>query len=556
MNKLPAKQIYLLTIIIIGIIALSVYSTYALFTFESSTSDIVSIHTPKSLQISENIYEYQQLTLDPNSVTTTDIDIYNSFEYDVCYSIWYKIIGDSTDSNKVQIFQKSDNSLTSSGVLAGLANIRVTLALINDNDKEIKVNLGTIGEKIETESCSLNLTSDKKIISSTYNNIENLNTKLLKEVDKVKNETENYLTYKDENTIITYKDTDKIYISEKFKYNNELFTLENSEYITIKELVEKEYFKNKDIYFCKESDKCIILYKIKELEKQESTEDTIEQSDDMYYNITKYDKLVGYSESSNGLRKINNQDYIFYGDNPNNFIYYNCKNNDDIETCELWRIIGLFYNKETNEYNTKIIRNDSIGKYQFDYNLVNNKNESTNNWDDSNLSKYLNEEYEFSNNYDLYIEEVNQEIEQITSLDINIKNMKLTNQTINSKINLINLSDYIYTSSCEKTKINEYTDECITNNWLNNPEIQNEWTLTSKEIIETNNENNNSEINEEIEPEQTIENNIINYVYSTGANISEFDVNDFLDVRPVIFLKSRMLLLEGNGTFESPYIIK
>ena len=91
MNKLPTKQIYLLFIIIVGIIALSVYSTYAIFTFESSTSDIVSIHTPKSLQISENIYEYQQVVVEPNTIATTDIDIYNTFDYEVCYSIWYKI---------------------------------------------------------------------------------------------------------------------------------------------------------------------------------------------------------------------------------------------------------------------------------------------------------------------------------------------------------------------------------------------------------------------------------------------------------------------------------
>ena len=57
MNKLPTKQIYYLFIIIVGIIALSVYSTYALFTFENQTDDIVAIHIPKSLVISENIYE-------------------------------------------------------------------------------------------------------------------------------------------------------------------------------------------------------------------------------------------------------------------------------------------------------------------------------------------------------------------------------------------------------------------------------------------------------------------------------------------------------------------
>ena len=32
MNRLPTKQIYLLVVIIVGIIALSLYSTYAIYT--------------------------------------------------------------------------------------------------------------------------------------------------------------------------------------------------------------------------------------------------------------------------------------------------------------------------------------------------------------------------------------------------------------------------------------------------------------------------------------------------------------------------------------------
>ena len=45
MNRLPAKQIYLLSIIVIGILTLSVYSTYSIYTLESETSDIVSMQT-------------------------------------------------------------------------------------------------------------------------------------------------------------------------------------------------------------------------------------------------------------------------------------------------------------------------------------------------------------------------------------------------------------------------------------------------------------------------------------------------------------------------------
>ena len=30
---------------------------------------------------------------------------------------------------------------------------------------------------------------------------------------------------------------------------------------------------------------------------------------------------------------------------------YNCQNIDDPSSCELWRIVGFFYNEETKEYN-------------------------------------------------------------------------------------------------------------------------------------------------------------------------------------------------------------
>jgi len=125
MNKLPAKQIYLLLVIIIGIIALSVYSTYALFTFESTTGDIVSIHIPKSLTISENVYEYSQIKVGPNQVVTTDIDVHNAFDYEVCYSVWYKVLGSSEIQNNVQIFEHNGKSLTSSGTIAPNTHLRI-----------------------------------------------------------------------------------------------------------------------------------------------------------------------------------------------------------------------------------------------------------------------------------------------------------------------------------------------------------------------------------------------------------------------------------------------
>ena len=66
----------------------------------------------------------------------------------------------------------------------------------------------------------------------------------------------------------------------------------------------------------------------------------------------------------------NNIRYI--GANPNNYIYFNCDdyNNQTSDTCELWRIIGVFNNIEkedgTKENLIKIVRNNSIGNYSWD----------------------------------------------------------------------------------------------------------------------------------------------------------------------------------------------
>ena len=453
MNKLPAKQIYLLFIIIVGIITLSVYSTYALFTFEGSTADIVTIHTPKSLKISENIYEYQQITAEPNKITTTDVDIYNDYEYEICYSVWYKILGDTDAQNKIQIFEKTDKNLKTSGVISPGTHLRITIVITNDNDSEIKINLGTIGAQKKENSCSLNLSDDKSTITVSHEKIDILTTKILEDKEKKHEIEEGYLTYKDIEEKITFKSTDKIYASNKFKYENEIFTIDAEKELTFQEVIKENHLQLSDIYFCKERTKnCQILYKISEIEKEEIEIENSPKPNDkiIYYHITKTEKMIGYRKGENGIRKVNEKDYVYYGDNPNNYVYYNCINNDDLNTCELWRIVGFFYNEKTKEYNPKIVRNESIGKYQYDNKIDNEENKSSNNWSESTLHKYLTEEYKFKNNYEIYIDDFTQSLERIPNLDIDIKNMRVKDEKIETKINLLNLSDYLNSSSCEK----------------------------------------------------------------------------------------------------------
>ena len=588
MNKIPAKQIYLLTIIIVGIITLSVYSTYALFTFESETSNVVTIHTPTTLQISENIYEYQQVLVKENSVVTIDIDIYNSFDYDVCYSIWYKIIGEF-EEDKVQIFQKSNELLTSSGVLAAQKNVRVTVAIINDNEKDIKINLGTVSDELKTDSCSLNISKDKKVISKTYEKTESLNEFILSQSKgkEVEDKYGGYYIHQDDNQILTYKNTDKILISNKITYKDELFTLENPVNLTIDEIIKEKYLEeNESVYYCKGENQCQILYKITKLEKQPNEEEgqliVEDEKKEIYYDITLSDKMIGYSSGVNGIRKVNDQDYIFYGDNPNNYVYYNCKNNDDESTCELWRIVGLYYNEETKNYNIKIVRNDSIGKHQYEKEEVEIEQLK---WTDSALYKQLTEEDEEKkeieesepkkkHEYEIYTDKFKQRIETLESLD---KEIKKETESLDSKINLLTLSDYVYTSNCKINSVTKLTKDCIKKSWLNDIEMGSAWTLTyTKEIevieepenneeenIET--EENNQELTEEVpseNPEESTEEKeepkeiITYYVYSVGNEIAKHNLTEKLEVSPALYLKSRMLIVSGEGTFISPYIIK
>ena len=584
MNKVPAKQIYLLSVIIVGIIALSVYSTYALFTFEGTTGDIVSIHIPKSLTISENVYEYQQIKIAPNQVVTTDVDIHNPFEYETCYSVWYKVIGDLETQNNVQIFEHSENSLSTSGIILPNTHLRINILIINDNDHEVKINLGTIGSSKKNEQCSLNLSTDKSVISISYSNVSLLTSAILNEKDNSKKTEANYLTYDMKNTSMTIAKNQKLYLANEFTYTNETFSLTNAANVTIEEWlntnkqdentdqldenIEEPIEEEKNMYFCLEGSNCNVLYQIKNIELKDNK-----------YNIT-YNKLIGYLEGISGLRKTSENDYTYYGDNPNNYIYYNCKNQDDKSSYELWRIIGLVYDKETDNYNIKIVRNDSIGKFEYDYKMIDNENVSSNNWNESTLNKYLNEEYKIVNG-NQYIEKIIEPLEIIPNLEIDkktIKNELLTN----SKINLLTLTDYLNTSTCEKNKINEYEEICFKNNWLNNMEIPYEWTMTAKEvekpiieepIVEPENpdlpiveeeQEENPEITEgeenietpEEEPIEEENKYIINYVYSVNNKIQESDVTEKLSVRPVVYLKSRMLLISGDGSLSSPYMVK
>ena len=91
----------------------------------------------------------------------------------------------------------------------------------------------------------------------------------------------------------------------------------------------------------------------------------------------------------------------YIGANPSNYVYFNCSDysNPTADTCELWRIIGVFNNVTksdgSKENLVKIIRDESIGNYSWDSSDSSvNSGYGVNDWTDADAMKLLNPGYD------------------------------------------------------------------------------------------------------------------------------------------------------------------
>ena len=96
-----------------------------------------------------------------------------------------------------------------------------------------------------------------------------------------------------------------------------------------------------------------------------------------------------YLNSSKGIMLDDNEDYRYYGDDPNNYVTFNG---------ETWRIIGVFNNVDDGtgkkETRLKIIRNESIGEYSYDSSASTvNSGYGVNDWSKADLNTELNSLY-------------------------------------------------------------------------------------------------------------------------------------------------------------------
>ena len=157
------------------------------------------------------------------------------------------------------------------------------------------------------------------------------------------------------------------------------------------------------------------------------------------------DRLGGVTEN------YNDGNIRYYGAKPANYVYFNCTDysNPNRETCELWRIIGLFKNVDDGHGNiadrVKIVRANSLGLYTLDTTPSSvNSGYGTNDWSVADLGKMLNPGFEDYQDYNAS--------SQLVTLNNSLYWNRTTGNCYNGRSNAVGTCDFSTNGITNATK--------------------------------------------------------------------------------------------------------
>ena len=273
----------------------------------------------------------------------------------------------------------------------------------------------------------------------------------------------------------------------------------------------------------------------------------------------------------------------YIGANPNNYVYFNCSDyaNQSDNTCEKWRIIGLFNNitksDGTKENLVKIVKSDSIGTIAWD---ENKSAGSSSAWANATLQQNLNSGTYYTTT--LKNDVTRSKIENVmwnlgtspTIVDVTAKMFYEREKGVNAnndeisawtgKVGLIYASDYGYATSggtianratCLQTALNNWENsdvsDCKDNNYLyKSSHVQ--WLLSFLDRFGVLNIDIRGKVGHTATFTSTSTNNKLKldfepmepYVYSNNQNVN---------VYPSLYLKSNISISGGTGLSSDPY---
>ena len=142
MKIISKKNIYLLLLFVICLFVTILVPTYAKFASGFTTdTDIVGLTLSFDLKIS-NIEEYEEVVIPAGGKEKFNIEIINSTKEIAYYGIWYMMVSPDELGSNMAIGKLKDTIVPTSGSIGGNESVTATIAIVNNSDREMKVNIG------------------------------------------------------------------------------------------------------------------------------------------------------------------------------------------------------------------------------------------------------------------------------------------------------------------------------------------------------------------------------------------------------------------------------
>lgn len=220
-----------------------------------------------------------------------------------------------------------------------------------------------------------------------------------------------------------------------------------------------------------------------------------------------------------------NNEYRYSGANPDNYVYFNCSDDSEKETCEVWRILGIY--NSNNENYMKLIQEQSEMIMAF------NTSEEAD-FSSSSINTYLNETF-YNNLNATAKKQIRSFYYKLgSSSDLNVSALEMYGQEITNdeeikaNVGLMSISDYGFASSMsEEDKLNSVSER-NTSNWLYSK--KDEWLINKDE-------NNNL------------------YALDASGEITAGVATEEKLIRPVVYLNKDIKIIDGDGSSSNPFIL-
>ena len=157
------RKSYLIILSVLGLFTLALYSTYAMFTMSIETDDFVNL-SASSLPTETRIQEYERITINAKDTKIIDFNISNNTTSNLYYGAWYEMVEPTSINDNIIIAKYMDSESETFGSINASSKKKVTLAVSNQTDSSIIINIGVA----YSETNSLNLPTNRNIISGEY----------------------------------------------------------------------------------------------------------------------------------------------------------------------------------------------------------------------------------------------------------------------------------------------------------------------------------------------------------------------------------------------------